>query len=547
MRLARMGASHQTRLSFMRSLVRRMAKENWSFERLRFDVDADGYGTSVYAVHAPERTFSLIAFTQALEPDQRTDRVIAEAWDATFNLFDGIPSDADLARLAENTPKQEAGRYTANELSLARANKSLRTFEHVVDALAAGRQPNIDFLADVGYLMRTTAVYGSGKFGCADRARIAERPETRGAFQAEMLEVYLIRWFTIDLVEHVAQSRGGSKAVTLNSAIKRFMGVGNSTGLGMAPFLAKYPVLVNNWVTARETALARVRNLKAATSEQYNELRHLIERLRRHLDEWTVDDETQEHRIVTLRSEMADFERHLSNADVLSGERPWDALYLIAEDRYSLEGQELIVSLLLEPHGKLVDDLAETMYSDHAGRLEPSMTVADLRASIQNRYVWALARDYDIPEEQQYFWYYSEDKLEPRLGDRYTEPGAELEMPLAFGRDIAALENELANVIPSTSVAVFLLAHPEFRHLVRRVQMTEHFPYGEIHDSLIASNVRPIDLLRFKLAFFGASKFDPKSDLWTRITMFQGAPMPDELDQAKADDWAFPVKPMVTT
>ena len=547
MRLARMGASHQTRLSFMRSLVRRMAKENWSFERLRFDVDADGYGTSVYAVHAPERTFSLIAFTQALEPDQRTDRVIAEAWDATFNLFDGIPSDADLARLAGNTPKQEAGRYTANELSLARANKSLRTFEHVVDALAAGRQPNIDFLADVGYLMRTTAVYGSGKFGCADRARIAERPETRGAFQAEMLEVYLIRWFTIDLVEHVAQSRGGSKAVTLNSAIKRFMGVGNSTGLGMAPFLAKYPVLVNNWVMARETALARVRNLNAATSEQYNELRHLIERLRRHLDEWSVDDETQEHRIVTLRSEMADFERHLSNADVLSGERPWDALYLIAEGGYSLEGQELIVSLLLEPHGKLVDDLAETMYSDHAGRLEPSMTVADLRASIQNRYVWALARDYDIPEEQQYFWYYSEDKLEPRLGDRYTEPGAELEMPLAFGRDIAALENELANVIPSTSVAVFLLAHPEFRHLVRRVQMTEHFPYGEIHDSLIASNVRPIDLLRFKLAFFGASKFDPKSDLWTRITMFQGAPMPDELDQAKADDWAFPVKPMVTS
>ena len=547
MRLARMGASHQTRLSFMRSLVRRMAKENWSFERLRFDVDADGYGTSVYAVHAPERTLSLIAFTQALEPGQRTDRVIAEAWDATFNLFDGVPSDADLARLAENTPKQEAGRYTANELSLARANKSLRTFEHVVDALAAGRQPNIDFLADVGYLMRTTAVYGSGKFGCADRARIAERPETRGAFQAEMLEVYLIRWFTIDLVEHVAQSRGGSKAVTLNSAIKRFMGVGNSTGLGMAPFLAKYPVLVNNWVMARETALARVRNLKAATSEQYNELRHLIERLRCHLDEWSVDDETQEDRIVTLRSEMADFERHLSNADVLSGERPWDALYLIAEGSYSLEGQELIVSLLLEPHGKLVDDLAETMFADHSGRLEPSMTVADLRASIQNRYVWALARDYDLPEEQQYFWYYSEDKLEPRFSDRYTEPGAELEMPLAFGRDIAALEIELANVIPSTSVAVFLLDHPEFRHLVRRVQMTEHFPYGEIHDSLIASNVRPIDLLRFKLAFFGASKFDPKSDLWTLITMFQGAPMPDELDQAKADDWAFPVKPMVTS
>jgi hypothetical protein len=34
----------------------------------------------------------------------------------------------------------------------------------------------------------------------------------------------------------------------------------------------------------------------------------------------------------------------------------------------------------------------------------------------------------------------------------------------------------------------------------------------------------PIDLLRAKLAMFGATKFDPKSDLWTRITMYQGAP-----------------------
>ncbi len=64
-----------------------------------------------------------------------------------------------------------------------------------------------------------------------------------------------------------------------------------------------------------------------------------------------------------------------------------------------------------------------------------------------------------------------------------------------------------------------------------------------MRDNLVAEGVRPIDVLRFKLAFFGASKFDPKSDLWTRITLFQGAPQPDELAGSDPDGWAFAVRP----
>jgi hypothetical protein len=545
MGLARMGASHQTRLSFIRSLVRRMASEKWRFERLRFDVDKDGYGVTIYAAHAPKHTYSLVAFTKELAPNERSDRVIAESWDATFCLLDGVPSNADLARLAENAPKQEAGRFSSRELTLSRANKSLRTFEHVTTALAEGRQPDIDFLAEVGYLMRTTAVYANGKFGCADRKKIANRPEVRGAFQAEMLQVYLLRWLTIDLVEHVAQCRGGDKAVRLDPAIKRYIGVGNSTGLGMAPFLGKYPVLVHNWVAARETALARIRGLAVATSESVAILRRLMNRVRRHLDEWAVEDEIQQERITTLRSEMADFDIKLADETAIAGDHPWDLLYRMAEDNYSLEGQELVASLLMEPHGDLVDDLAETMYADHSTCLEPAMTLGALRTLIEDQYRWALEGNYDDPAELKHFWYYSEDKLEPRLGERGSEPGAELEMPLAIARDAARLYMMLDNEDASSTVAAFVLAHSQYRHLVRRIQTMAHFPYGEIYDSLINTDIRPLDLLRFKLAFFGASKFDPKSDLWTRITMFQGAPMPDELnaDYADSDDWAFCVKP----
>ena len=45
-------------------------------------------------------------------------------------------------------------------------------------------------------------------------------------------------------------------------------------------------------------------------------------------------------------------------------------------------------------------------------------------------------------------------------------------------------------------------------------------------------------MLRFKLSFFGATKFDPKSDLWTRITLAQGAPLFDEL--YSEPDWWLP-------
>jgi hypothetical protein len=542
MTLACMGAAFPTRISFMRCLTRRMRSENWRFERLTFDVDDDGFGTSVYAAHTPERTYSLVAFTNDLDPESRTDRVIATAWDATFNLFDGVPTQDDIQRLSGNTPKQEAGRFQASELCLARANKSLRLFEHVVTRLADGQQPDMEMLADVGYLMRTTAVYGSGKFGCGPREKIASRPETMGPFQAEMLAVFLIRWFTIDLVEHVARRRGGDKAVALDPDIKRFLGIGNSTGLGMAPFLVRYPILVNNWVKAREEALKRVRALKMAGPETTTEFARNLDVICQHVDEWSVPDEIQTARIETLRQDLQKLKDVISSSE-FENDHPWDRLYKYGEENMSPEGQEILVSMILEPHGDLIDDLGDQMHASESPKLNPAMVLSELQGLISRHYAWALTTDYDDPKAQQNFWYYSEDKLEPRFSDRYDVPGAELEMPLAVGRDVKNLAAALDGGSANMTVAEFVRINSEFRHVVRRVQTIAEFPYGEIYDNLVGATVRPIDLLRFKLAFFGASKFDPKSDRWTRITMYQGAPMPDEITDMAYDNWTFPIIP----
>lgn len=538
MRLSRLGAFHQTRLSFLRAMLRRLEREGWRCTRPRFEIDAKGVGVAVYTVAGPQHTYSLVAFAHDLPAELRSDRVIAEAWDATFALFDGVPSDADVARLSRNVPKQEAGRCLDSELVLARANRSVRLFDEVVAALAAGRQPDAAALEATGYLMRTTAVYGNGKFGIADRARVADRPELRGPFRAEMLAVWLIRAFTADLVEHLARLRAPDTAVRLDPALRRRLGVGNATGLGMAPYLVKHPALIDRWILARETALARVRALPASDAATRAAFMRTLAKSCRVLQGWVTADPVQAPRIATLLEDLALLQRHVDGG-ALAEPAPWDALYRWASGHLSLEAQEYTVTLLLEPHGALVDDLADAMDVDEApefaipGRLAPK----DLLARIEAHYGWALATDYTDAAAQARFWYVSEEKLEPRLGTRETEEGAHRELPLAIGRDVKALADALRGST-APSLAQFLLQHPEHRHSARRVLGIDRHPYGEIRDNLIGSGIRPIDMLRCKLSFFGCTRFDPRSDLWLRITMFQGAPFPDE-PTPWADDWIY--------
>ena len=200
----------------------------------------------------------------------------------------------------------------------------------------------------------------------------------------------------------------------------------------------------------------------------------------------------------------------------------------------------MVVALLLEHQGTLIDGLCESMSSDGLPALKAAMPLGDLINLIDDNYGWALAIDHAAPESRQRFWYYSQEKLEPRVGDRYTEPGADLEMAVAIGRDVAMLKARLLDHDPRISIADFLVTAPEWRSTVRRVQHLAHLPYAEIRDNLLAADRRPVDILRFKLAFFGANGFDPKSDLWTRVTMYQGAPLPADITGGTEPQWIFP-------
>ncbi len=539
MQLDRMGCFFPSRISFMRALLRDLHAHEATVDRRLWDIDEDGFGRAVYVVTIGDRPYSLVAFSTPLEDRARTDRVIAEAWDTTYVLYDGVPSGEELDRLASVVPRQEASRYTERELVLSRANRSVRLFDHVVESLSDGRQPTDEMVGSIGYLMRTTAVYGNGKFGIADRRTLIDRPCLAGPFRAEMLTVWLIRTFTLELVEHIAASRAPGSAAQLERRLQRHLGIGNATGLGMAPFLVNHPMLLNNWMLARETALARVRAVRSADADHIRRFRQLLFRARHHVQQWTTEHAEQSGRIFTLRIELSQVADVVDGPFLASGE-PWDRLVAISS-RWSQECGELLVSLLLELYPDLVDGLADCMTATEVSRPDPTMTVAELASEVDDHFAWAVALDFDSPANSSRFWYVSEDKLEPRLGDRRADAGVELESPLDIARRVNRLAAALDRFDSDASVADVLAEMPEHRHAVLRVQTVARHPYSELRNNLIGEDCRPLDMLRSKLSFFGASKFDPKSDRWTRVTLFQGAPLTDELGDTFADDWWLPV------
>ena len=538
MKLSRLGSFHQSKLSFLRSFLNEF--KDWEYKRDLFNLDKFGYGEAVYSFRKDKRTYSLVCFANEIKDNERSDRVIATKWDAAFTLHDGVPTQKDIDRLKNEVPKQEVGRLSFKELTLSRANKSVRVFNHVVEKLSEGKQPDLELLSKVGYLYRTTAVYGSGKFGLADRFRIKNREEINGPFRLEMMLVYLVRQFTFDQVNHVAHHKNPSKAVKLDKKICKNLGIGNSTGLGMAPFIVNHPTLLNNWVLSREIALKKIREIKTVKKKESDLFVDCIKKSLTNITSWNTDSEYQQIKIKNLLKDIKKFIKFIDKSFDFEDEYPFNNIYLWLENETCEECIEYVVSIMMEPYNEITTPLITQMSSeeDKYFTIPSSRSLMELRNIIEKKYSNILKINFDKKQNTQNFWFISKNKEEPRLADRFEESGSELEQPLAIARDVKKLYEKLLNTTNISTVAEFLSKNSELRHIIRRVFIVEKFPYSEIQDNTIGKNIMPIDMLRLKLSFFGALKFDPRSDKWLRICMFQGAPLPDELKNYD-EQWVY--------
>ncbi len=533
-----LGAARLSRYSFSRTMLRRAVADGWTAGRVHQDLDAEGRGESIYAVDTGTHRFSFVVFTTTIDEADHTDRVIADRWEVAGVLVDGDVDDDLLARLRIEVPEQEKSRMDPRILSLTRGNRSVRFFGYLVDELAAGRQPDPDRVGDAGYILRSTAFYANGKFGMRSFAGYPGDHPFRVPYRAQFVAAWMFRELGYDMVEHCARAKGGETAVGFDGTWRRYFGLGNATGLGLVPYAFKHPRVLDAWVGVREMALADVRERAAAPADGVV-LRGWIARAREHFASGSDDDCTpflNSQALVPLLDGVAE-----AWGRVADGPDPYDALYRWAEQE-GPETSEMVVSLLLELHDGDDDQFDLLFLVDEHSSADPTVTVAEVRAMLDERFGWLGDLGLEEPPADAFWWVVSDNTEEPRRArrDRLAPEGRDVAVDVAlrlwrFGRTLAGRKAD-------ESVAAVLADHPEHRAALERLVASDR-RYGEPRDNTCSTGYLPLQIQRFQLAQYGMDEFKPKSTDWLRVTLFQGAPRLAELGPHTTDDWVLPARP----
>lgn len=548
MRPEKLAAFQPSRVSITRALMNKLIRERWEISVERFDVDETSTGTAVYSIKAPRQEFSFIAFSRPPSRKARTGRIIGQAWDMMGTLNEGPATEADIRSAREELPKLYRGRATPNALVWCRSNRSMRVFDQTLAALAEGRQPSIDDLSQVCYLMRNTGLDGNGTFGTRPFPSLGPDHALGRPLEAQLLTAYLMREYSCDLVEHLARL-ASPKAVGLDPAIRRYLGVGNGSALGLIFFIHKHPQLISSFIAAREQAIAIARGLKLAKGDKrIDELLGLVRRAItfRREDRMMYEAFASSAEVAEDLEKVTVALKELRETGMVGGAHrtyPLDVLAQRFEAELKPESFETYLSLLIELVPEEADALLPSIGGPDEVNVSPAETVESLSDLIRQQYQWALDIDMSTPDAYKYVWYKSETAEEPRRGAREEVPEA-LDLGLDICGGVQSLMADLSREAPDLSVARFLMKHPGHRHLVARIQTLRDLPYHTPMANINAEDFIPIDLVR--LMNVGIHGIDKTRDFLRRNlrgVLYHGAPTPAEIRAGRAEFWAYPAEP----
>ncbi len=547
---SRLAAIQPSRVSGARAFMNKMVRERWDVSIQRFDIDENAAGSFVYSIKTPDREFSFIGFSFPPTKTARTGRIIGRAWDMMGTLNEGPATEADIESARVELPKLYTGRATPNALIWCRSNRSMRIFDQTLAALADGNQPEISTLSEVCYLMRNTGLDGNGTFGTRSFPSLGSDHPLGGVLQAQLLTAYLMREYSCDLVEHLAQLKS-EKAVKLDPAIRRFLGVGNGSALGLIFFVHKHPRLIDALLGARETAIAQARSLVLEKDDA--RIEQLLELLRRAIvfrnqDRMVYEAFTSSKTVATdLARLVTELEAFQQTGSIAGGETryPLDTLAQQIEAAISPEAYETYLSLLLELVPETVDAAIPAINAPDEFTVDGAETAQDLLALVRRDYDWALEADMSGPDSTHYVWYKSEAAEEPRRGARAEVPDA-LDLGLDTCGGVQALAGDLEAAQPGLSVARFLMAHPQHRYLVSRIQSLRDLRYHTPRANINAETFIPIDLVR--LMNVGIHGIDKTRDFLNRNLrgmLYHGAPTPQDIRSGYTGTWFYPEEPIL--
>jgi hypothetical protein len=546
MRPERLGAMQPSRLSLSRAFALKTWREGWRFEIRRFDIDAEARGTAVYEIIAPTRRFTFCAFSVPPQRGGRTGRIIGRAWDMQGALIEGAPDEAAIEATRQELPKLYQGRATPGTLVWCRSNRSMRVFDSTVAALAEGRQPDVPTLATSCYLMRNTGLDGNGTFGTRSFLAYEADHPLRGALAAQMLTAVLMREFAADLVECLARHRGGAQAVRLDPAIRRFLGIGNGSALGLMLFVNNHPRLIHAWIAAREEAIALAKALPVAAGDpRLAMLRAEVARAARFRreDRMLYEGFCASARIAD-ELEQVGAELDALHAHGSAARYPLAALADGLEGRLHPETIETFLSLLVE----LVPDEADRLMGDlvvsEELAIDPAMSCGELRALLHAEHGWALAIDMTAPGARRYVWYKSATAEEPRRGPIEELPPGAHNLGLDIPTLCQALDAELAARPAAQGIARLLMQRPELRVMVARIQGLRGLPYHAPHANIMDEGFMPAQVVRLlNAAFHGIDKTRDFLGRNLRGVLLHGAPTAADIAAGAPGPWFYPEEP----
>ena len=540
---AALSAMKSTRVSFARVLARHMIRDRWRIEARSFDCDAEGEARGIYDITMGAHRMTYIARLFRWDGVEKVGRRSDGAYrDMLGAIFLGQPDDARIAVEFAMLETRDADnmRTTGDVVGWTPANRSVRFFDHVVDSLAAGHQPDPAIIGSgAGYLLRNGGYLGSGRFGTMSVEGYPAGHPLAHPFFADLFGLLLVRQVSIDLVNAIAAARSPN-AARLSAELARYIGVGNSSGQGMCVALQRWPHWVAAWMVVREVSLGYARMQPIGTQTG-----RMLELLDRAIDYYNSIEVPNEEFIVPHPVIVANLARLQGWVIAAPTDQPWGRLADRAAAELDAETAEQFNALLIELYPDFADAAAD--YLPIGGLLprdvKPEMTVGELRGLLRSRYDWALRIRRDLYDRRRHFWYHSADNGEQRRGDRGMDPHEEFESFIDHVGLFQRLAALLAAHEDTTQIAALIAEQPDIAHAVARVQCLAGLPYAEIRGNLIDADFLPSQHIRFFLASLGIECGNPLSIRYVRGVFFQGMRLPSEIAEGTDDDWALPRQP----
>ena len=538
----RLGALQPGRLSAARSLYAKMIREHWRIELVSADIDRVGSGRVLYRIEADGHVMYVVAFSEEPQMVDRSPRIIGSSWDIVGALIDGEVSDAELEDTRTAIPRLYAGRATPETLVWFRANRSIRVFDHVVEALAAGQQPDVDRIAEVGYLLRNIGLDGNGTFGTKDFQNYGPEHPLAIPYSAQLFTAYMMREISLDLVNLIARARS-AESVEADVTTRGSLAVGNGSALGLVLLTMNRPQLVNAWISGYEGLLADVLEQRI-TPDVFARVDELLREAITFKEQDRTDygvfpsGEAVAVDLALIRRMLRKAEgAHAAGIAMTLGEVSRSIPTTVTPD-----AQEMFHSLLLElaPVEQVIE-ATRALIVDERKQADPTTTVADLSAQISRGYAWVSEFAVAPHEDRSRIWYKSRNSEEPRSGPVAEVPDRTNDLAIDLIGGVRELQHALSDAAPSERIGRFLARHPQLGQIVGYVQATADLPYATPHMDVRDDRFVPAYIIRLFNAFcYGLDKTRDVHQRNLRGLIFENAHFSRDLG-LEARDWRWAV------